>query len=184
MAILGSYWPRVIRSFLERNRDRSGAWKKSDTFRKAMRKVELAAASKKTNKKNKARRAGFNTAEAIQSRTYSSERTRDYKDRKKKGIKIVRAEVNIVTGKTIRLIDKEFGPFSHIRINGLRLAEVTTGQALWYCDHKTADVQFVRALCSLIPDPSKVIGEQWTAGIIKDAKRLAGEVPKPNRPES
>ena len=81
--------------------------------------------------------------------------------------------MDVTTGAVVNLIDKEYGPFAHIRINGLKLAEVTTEEALGYCDHKTADVRFIRALCHLIPDPRKPIGEQWDADMIRKAREIA-----------
>ena len=75
-------------------------------------------------------------------------------------------------------IDKEFGPFAHIRINGRRLKDATTNElwslnALWYCDHRAVDAKFIQALRELIPDHREPIGEQWTVGMIRAAKKTS-----------
>ena len=74
------------------------------------------------------------------------------------------------SGTLIRLIDKEFGPFAHIRINGRELFDVTTEEALRWSDMRESEARFVRSLCAMIPDPRKPIGEQWTAEMIAEAK--------------
>jgi len=102
-------------------------------------------------------------------------RMRRHRQRKQAGKKIFQGELDTQSGE-VKIITKELDPFAHIIINGLRLAEVTTREALAYCDHKTKDVKFIRALCHLIPDPRKPIGEQWTPEIIRQARESA-EVP-------
>lgn len=170
MALLGPYWLRVIRSFLGRDprNNRGGQvkpWRHSAAFGRIMRKQETKA--------DKEKRYRNHLSYDLPKGTAHAESCRLHKSRKSDGIKVVQAEVDIKTGKIITLIDKEFGPFAHIVIDGLRLPEVTTGQALAYCDHKTKDVKFIRALCHLIPDPRKPIGEQLTVDIICEAKAAA-----------
>jgi hypothetical protein len=118
-------------------------------------------------------RANWTTEERLSYHTKEAQQKKLRKDRIKNGIKVVRAEVDVKTGAVVNLIDKEYGPFAHISVNGLKLPHVTTEQALRYCDEKTKDVKFVRALCHLIPDPRKPIGEQWDADMIRKAKKVA-----------
>lgn len=103
---------------------------------------------------------------------YRNAAERKRRERIRKGIKAVRAEVNTHTG-AVKLIDKEYGPFKHIRINGLPLAEVTTEDALIYAERRDADGRFIRAVCERIPDPRRPIGEQWTPEIIRYAREIA-----------
>ena len=183
LGVLGKYWLRAVRGFLSRDVRCKGGLTIGPRFAKKLRDVERQANVDQHSRRTQARRGNLSTDGLFRIRSYERDLQKLARDRRKKGVKVIRAAVDLKTGEVVRLIDKEFGPFAHIRINGLRLAEVTRGEALWYCDHKTDDVQFVRALCSLLPDPHKPIGEQWTAEIIKEAKRLAGDATKANRPK-
>jgi len=174
LQILGVYWLRHVRSFLERNQKSDGAWRYSDSFRVLLRKAERAEHNYKSEELRKKRRKALNSVEAIKGRRITNEASRQTYYRKRDGIKRISADVDIRTGQILSIIDREYGPFAHIRINGCHLAEVTTEQALRYCDDKSRDVKFIRALCQLIPDPRKPIGEQWTAEMIRESKKAAG----------
>lgn len=175
VAVLGDYWHRAIRSFLERRGDQvKGGTKIGAAFYQALRKHEAGTWNKARWGIELKRRNQLNEEDIFKSSATNCERGRLAAKRKLAGIKVVRAEVDVVTGRVVNLIDKEYGPFAHIRINGLDLPKVTTEQALRYCDNQTNDVRFVRALCGLIPDPRKPIGEQWTADMIREAKQMAG----------
>lgn len=165
-------WNRVVRSFLERGK-RTNGWAHGSAFCQSLLKLNKAADSRSATVRGQKRRSKFTEDEALQDRSIKSQSSRRAKARKATGIKMVRAEVDVVTGEIIALIDKEYGPFAHIRINGLHLAEITTEQALHYCDIKATDNAFVRALCHLIPNPNKTIGEQWTVEMIREAKKVA-----------
>lgn len=157
LALLGIYWPRVGRGFLDRRKGDKG-WKHGAAFGVAM------------NNRQKKRRGRFDSDLAYRKRTNANSLRQYY--RKRDGVKVVQAEVSIATGE-INLIDKACGPFADIRINGLGLPKATTEQALAWCDRQTTDVRYVRALCSLTPDPRKPIGEQWTPEIIRQARAMA-----------
>ena len=180
--VLGDYWERAVRGFLSRDVREKGGVKIARSFRRKFNAIEQRGIYDENNRRRKVGRDELGHKGLLRIRGYERDLQKIARDRRKDGVKVVRAAVNLKTGEVISLIDKEIAPFAHIRIKGLRLAEVNVGQAHWYCDHKTGDVRFIRALCSLIPDPSKPIGEQWTAETIKEAKRLAGTV-KTNRPD-
>lgn len=166
-------WLRAVRAFLERHPEHGG-WRLSPAFKKAMYRTEKKVVEDRSNAKSKRdKRWQWDRATDIQSLTYVAKVSRRGRDRVKRGVKIVRAEVDIKTGAVVNLIDKEYGPFAHIRINGLPLAQVTTELALRHCDNATTDVRFIRALCQQIPDPRKPIGEQWTADMIRKARNIA-----------
>lgn len=55
-------------------------------------------------------------------------------------------------------------------INGRPLWEVTTVEALRWCEGREIEAMFVKRLCALIPDPRKPIGEQLTEEMVKEAK--------------
>ncbi len=148
-AVLGSLWEFRVRAFLQKSPKQNG-WRYGGRFSTAMKKVQ------KDVDKN--------------SKSSAAVRQQRLRFRKKNKITIVRAEINTKSG-VITLLNKEFEPFKHIRINGLHIAEITTMQALRYCDNKTTDVKFIRELCQMIPDPRKPIGEQWTAEMVKKAKQ-------------
>jgi len=169
LEVCGPHWYRNIKVFLSKNRKQPGAWRHSDSFRTIWRRLELRGHSESVQKWY---------AELALDPELKKKWSREAWRRKSNGVKRVYADVDVKTGKLISLIDKEFGPFAHIRVNGCELAEVTTEEALSWCDRKDVDARFVRALCALIPDPRKPIGEQWDAGIIKQAKEFAkhGEV--------
>lgn len=158
-----SIWDRAVRQFL----DRRDGWPHGVAFQDSMYKLDRRVDQRTDTAKYKRR-------VVVESTTVRAKRKRNYVDRKTKGLKIIMAEVDTATGTVVNLIDKEIGPFAHIRINGLKLAEVTTEEALGYCDHKTADVRFIRALCRLILDPRKPIGEQWDSDMIREAREIAG----------
>jgi hypothetical protein len=63
--------------------------------------------------------------------------------------------------------------FGGLRINGRRIAECTTEEALAWCENMNRDTSFVRALCRQIPDPRKPIGEQVTQDMIEVAAASA-----------
>ena len=172
LAVVGErYWHALIRTFLEQASHHKRAWSHSHAFRTAMKKRDRQVRSEKSGAWQK-RRKSIDSEWALQKKSVDNISAIAARKRKAGGIKRLAADIDIKTGLIVNLIDKEFGPFAHIRVNGLRLAEVTTQEALWYCDHKMADVKFVRALCQLIPDPRKPIGEQWTADIIRQAKSV------------
>lgn len=169
-------WQRLVRNHLQRGPTKENGWARGHAVYCAMRKLEAREHAEAVNgayHQNKRPRASLSQEELLQSRTLDREKLRRAKVRKERGLKLVQAEVDVTTGAVVNLIDKEYGPFAHIRINGLSLPEATTEEALCYCDNQTADVRFVKALCSLIPDPRKTIGEQWTADIIREAREAA-----------
>lgn len=171
--IVGPYWPRLVRAFLERNQNQDGAWRHSDSFRVVMGRVERKAHTQRSNEIRNRRFAGLRGEAALQARGVTQAAAREGYRRKVAGHKRVYADVDVVTGKVVSLIDKEYGPFKHIRINGLALHESTTEEALTYCDRVDTDTRFIRALCQMIPDPRKPIGEQWTAEMIREAGKIA-----------
>lgn len=172
VAIIGQgRWLGHVRTWLTgSSRDRH--WKHGSAFEKAVEsKAKRGHAESMRNwRKEKINGGGgFRTLRPH----YQRDATRCKRDRIKRGVKVLKAEVDVATGQVVNLIDKEYGPFAHIRINGLRLPEITTEEALAHCDKKIADVRFIRALCHLIPDPRKPIGDQWTPEIIREAKKAA-----------
>lgn len=167
------YWHNLIRTFLSRDKRRKDSgWDRSNAFRRAMIRLENKEHAEEVGEYKK-ERTKISAKWGIMDRSRSAVTSRESRQRKQAGIKRVSADVSVVTGEVIQLIDKEFGPYSHIRINTLKLPEATTEQALTYCDTATTDVKFIRALCHLIPDPFKPIGEQWTAEMIREAKHAA-----------
>lgn len=163
LAVLGPHWYRSVKVFLARNKSQPGAWRYSDSFRTMWRRLEM---------KGHSLAVWYSQQEVPLERGLKQSYARNYWRRKANGIKRVYADVDAATGKLVSLIDKEFGPFAHIRVNGCELAEVTTEEALRWCDRQDTDTRFVRALCCLIPDPRKPIGAQWTAETIAEAKRM------------
>ncbi len=164
LEVLGPYWYRCVKMFLSRNKNAKGAWRYSESFRVMWRRLELRGHSAAVQKWY----ADFPLDPGLKKRW-----AREAWRRKAKGIKRVYADVDVKTGKLVGLIDKEFGPFAHIRVNNNPLAEVTTQEALAWCEKTDTDTRFVRALCQLIPDPRKPIGDQWTVEIIRQAKEAA-----------
>ena len=168
LGVLGVLWLRAVRNFLGRNNNAKGAWRYGDSFRRTLARKENRDGCLDSHRREREKITsdpGF--------RQQKNDYSRVYHKRRRLGRKVVRAEVDVRTGETVQIIDKEYGPFAHIRINGLSLSEVTTEEALRYCDDKTVDVRFIRALCQLIPDPRKPIGEQWTAAMIREAWEVA-----------
>lgn len=159
---------RVIRLFLERAESAGGS-KIGCAFRTALRRHEVGSRYGSNRPRVEKWNRQFQTSE------YTAKTNMRYKIRKKLGLKAVHAEVDITTGTVVNLIDKEYGPFAHIRIgkHGRELPDVTTDDALAWCDKTKTDVRFIRALCHLIPDPRKPIGEQWSAEMIRTARETA-----------
>jgi hypothetical protein len=177
VAVLGDYWHRAVRSFLERRGDQvKGGTKVGGAFYQALRHYEAGTWNKQRWKTELGRRTQLNEDDRVKLSKTCAERGRLAAKRRIMGIKVVTAEVDIQTGVVLGLVDKEYGPFSHIRVNGLKLPEVTTGEALAHCERVNSDARFIEALCSLIPDPRKTIGEQWTADMIREAKNIAGRM--------
>lgn len=168
-------WHRIVRAFLDRKQRHAGGSKIGTAFSTALHDHERKRNKARKNKSELRRRSQWTEMDEVRSREIGNGGSSRHYARKKAGLKVVQAEVNVETGVVVNLIDKEVGPFSHIKINGLNLPEATTEEALRYCDNNTRDVQFVRALCSLIPDPRKPIGEQWTVEMIQLAKRKVAE---------
>ncbi len=178
LAVLGPYWNRAVRAFLERRGDQTkDGTKIGGAFWQALRRHETGTWNKQRWRDETKRRSQLNQDEAVRVSKTTAERGRLAMKRKLAGIKVVRAEVDVTTGAVVNLIDKEYGPFAHIRIFGSRLQDVNTEQALLHCDGSERDVRFIRALCQMIPDPRKTIGEQWTADMIRAARKIAESGP-------
>lgn len=174
LAIVGPHWQRCLRAFLGGSKDsrHTSPYPKCGTaFRAALRRKEIKTRQSQQTPFVKAWQTQ-RVENAIGGMTNGTFAMQEYRRRKKAGIIVKKAEIELSTGK-VSLIDHQYKPFAHIKINGLRLPEVTTEAALTWCDRQTTDVRFVRILCGLIPDPRKPIGEQWTAEIIREARQIA-----------
>lgn len=165
-------WERIIRGAMDKGPS-EGGWAHGAAFRGAMLRLERDRVAAAALDRYHTKRKQMNHEEFFQHNRLHQQTNRDHKRRKRLGIKVVRAEVDVTTGAVINLIDKEYGPFAHIRVSGLPLSQVTTEQALKWCDRASTDVKFVRALCQQIPDPRKPIGEQWTVEIVRKARQIA-----------
>lgn len=177
LEMIGSYWFKLLRVYLQRPTEYEGGWKHGSTFKR-----KLAAVSKKNaavrNKDAQAawwdkKRGHADIRTELSGTTYDAVIKKEGRRRKKMGLKIVQAEVDIKTGVVVTLIDKEYGPFAHIRLGGCHLYDLTTVEALQLLDKQSVDNKFARALCRLIPDPRKPIGEQWTVEMIREARMIA-----------
>jgi hypothetical protein len=62
-----------------------------------------------------------------------------------------------------------------ITVNGRSVLGATTEEALKWADARGLDVARIRALCALIPDPRRPIGEQITDAIADEAMRTAND---------
>lgn len=179
LAVIGErYWHNLVRTFLEHQTNSVRGWRHGDAFRRAMKALEAEREAKRSIE-YKARREAVDSDWALQTKELSKASSREAYQRKVRGIKRIYADYDTRTGQ-VKLIDKEYGPFRHIKINERPLPEVTTEEALAWCDGRVADVKFIRALCHLIPDPRKPIGEQWTPEIIREAKDAAAGLRTPS----
>lgn len=172
LAVIGAdYWKARLRVWLTGN-SRDNNWRYWGNFRH---KLDRLIKDQRNVEVREYRAVAMNRGAPPVSvtREYNRQRTILKRARERAGIKIVQAEVDVKTG-AVNVLDKEYGPFAHIRINGLELAKVTTDEALRWCENRTRDASFVQALCQLIPDPRKPIGDQWTVEIIREAKRASG----------
>ena len=168
-------WHRIIRGYLERDVQKPSGWRHGAAFKRSMHNLDKQREATATAdyERRHPKRERWDHRQEVHAADLRNKGKRERRADKKLGLKKVYAKVDIATGAVLSIIDREYGPFAHIRINGLHLPEATTEEALCYCDNQTADVRFVRALCSLIPDPRKPIGEQWTAEIIREAREAA-----------
>ena len=162
------YVDNLIRTFLEGH----GNWAHCDAFRRAMKKLESVAAVDRT-KEYVGRRRRIDSDWALQRKDQSSTSSREAYRRKVAGIKRVSADVMADTKKLVRLIDKNWGPFGHIRIGHVDLADALPGDALLKADKNDAESRYIRALCRYASDPRKPIGEQVSQEDIDAAKREA-----------
>ena len=159
-AVLGGFWYRAVRTFLSRDNRSPNAWRYSDSFRVMWRRAQMVDHQTEVWTRQK---------ESPLSPSLKAKYARDYQRRKSAGIKRVYADVSAEDGRLLRLIDKDFGPYGSIRINNNPLPETTPEEALAWCEKQETGARFVRALCSLLPDPTQTIGAQWSEDLVRQA---------------
>lgn len=103
-------------------------------------------------------------------------RNRRYRNRKRRGVIVVRAEVATETG-NMNVIEADLDRFAGLKINGRSLLDVTTEEALRWSEMRGAEARFVQAVCALIPDPRKPIRTQLSKAMLAEALKTAGTFP-------
>lgn len=180
LAVMGEdQWLSHVRHFLGGHRGKP-SWRFNSTFRKALYDLEKKRSSDEVLAFRKRAGASGGRVPYVEP-SYMNKMNREYRRRKRDGLKSVRAHIDVDTGRVVDLIDSEIGPFKDIRIRvgkvQYMLAAVTPEQALTHCDNADTESRFVRALCGLIPNPLKPIGEQWTKEMVQEARKIAERGP-------
>jgi hypothetical protein len=180
-AVIGrATWHRLLRGFLERDGDSENGWSGGHAFKRAMWRLDKAKQAAETADYErrhpfKQRRARWDHDQQTVAKDALNARRRDNRADRRHGLKKIYAKVDVANGCVVSLMDREIGPFAHIRIGKLNLSAVTPRAALKWCESNTTDVHLVRALCRLMPDQDRPIGEQCTAEMIQTATETAQE---------